>query len=71
MVILQPPIAWVGFSNVRLGRGERSVSRGVLFRGRLCIGNCSAAVENGLARRRVSSYGGMPLSRRTAPGPAL
>ena len=48
MVILQPPIAWVGFSNVRLGRGERSVSGGVLFRGRLCIGDCSAAVENGL-----------------------
>ena len=39
MVILQPPIAWVAFSNVCLGRGERSVSRGVLFRGRLCIGN--------------------------------
>ena len=39
MVILQPPIAWVAFSNVCLGRGERSVSRGVLFRGRVCIGN--------------------------------
>ena len=48
MVILQPPIAWRAVSNVRLGRGERSVSGGVLFRGRLCIGNCSAAVENGL-----------------------
>ena len=39
VVILQPPIAWVAFSNVRLGRGERSVSGGVLFCGRLCIGN--------------------------------
>ena len=48
MVILQPPIAWVAFSNVRLGRGERLVSRGVLFGGRLSIGDCSAAVENGL-----------------------
>ena len=38
MVILQPPITWVAFSNVRLGRGARSVSGGVLFRGRLCIG---------------------------------
>ena len=26
MVILQPPIAWLAVSNVRLGRGERSVS---------------------------------------------
>ena len=32
-------ITWVAFSNVRLGRGERSVSGGVLFGGRLCIGN--------------------------------
>ena len=48
MVILQPPVAWVGFGNVRLGRGERSVSGWILFCGRLCIGNCSAAVENGL-----------------------
>ena len=48
MVILQPPIAWVAFSNVRLGRGERSVSGGVLFRGCLCISSGLAAVENGL-----------------------
>ena len=48
MGTLQPPITWVAFSNVRLGRGERSVSGGVLFGGRLCIGNLSAAVENGL-----------------------
>ena len=49
MVILQPPIARVVFSNVRLDRGEWLVSGGVLFRGRLCIGNCcSAAAENGL-----------------------
>ena len=39
MGTLQPPITWVAFSNVRLGRGERSVSGGVLFGGRLCIGN--------------------------------
>ena len=61
MVILQPPIAWVGFSNVRLGCGERSVSGGGLFRGRLCIGNCSAAVENGLHVGARLFYGGMPL----------
>ena len=48
MVILQPLIARIAVSNVCLGRGERSVSGGGLFRGRLCIGNCSAAVENGL-----------------------
>ena len=48
MLILQPPIAWVVFGNVRLGRGERLVSGGVLFGGRLSIGDCSAAVENGL-----------------------
>ena len=48
MVILQPPITWVVFSNVRLGRGERLVSGGILFGGRLSIGDCSAAVENGL-----------------------
>ena len=48
MVILQPPVARVAFGNVRLGRGARSVSGGVLFRGRLCIGNCWAAVEHGL-----------------------
>ena len=48
MVILQPPVAWVAFGNVRLGRGARSVSGGVVFCWRLCIGNCSAAVENGL-----------------------
>jgi hypothetical protein len=39
MVILQPPITWVAFSDVRLGGGVRSVSGGVLFRGRLCSGN--------------------------------
>ena len=48
MLILRPPITWVVFSNVRLGRGERLVSGGVLFGGRLSIGDCSAAVENGL-----------------------
>ena len=48
MLILRPPIAWVVFGNVRLGRGERLVSGGVLFGVRLSIGDCSAAVENGL-----------------------
>ena len=48
MVILQPPVARVGFGDVRLGRGARSVFGGGVFGGRLCIGNCSAAVENGL-----------------------
>ena len=37
VVILQPPVAWVAFSNVRLGRGVRSVSGGVMFREGLCI----------------------------------
>ena len=33
VVILRPPIAWAAFSNVRLGRGVRSV----MFREHLCI----------------------------------
>ena len=48
MVILQPPVARVALGNVRLGRGAGSVSGGVLFGGRLCIGDCWAAVEHGL-----------------------
>ena len=46
VVILRPPVAWVAFGNVRLARGVRSVSGGILFRGRLCISSGPVAVEN-------------------------